>query len=88
MHLEFLGDTGWDPRSRGKLAVHPDRRGGAFSKHFDKAVGADKLMRNDFHKVQVPSFVCWARGRTLIACEMDIAYESLTQHIAASPKLL
>ena len=64
------------------LALPPTRTGGAFSEQFDRVIGLDSLMKQDWYRLQVPGHCKHEACRTSFSLAVKPAYEAIAQELA------
>ena len=64
------------------LAMSPKRSGGAWSGHFDRAVGIDDALLQDTYLVSVPGHDKATLGRTIIPYTGSLVYHKLADEVA------
>lgn len=70
------------------LAVSPKRTGGAFSTHFDRVLGLDATLRQNWYMVDIPGHCKHDFSRTIKQVAVRPAHESLAEEVAGAPVLL
>ena len=63
------------------LALEPTRTGGAFSAHFDRVVGLDSLLKQDWYQVQIPCHSRHSAARTSFSLAVKPAFESVADEL-------
>jgi hypothetical protein len=70
-----------------ELSLAPSRTGGAFSSHFDKVLGLDVAMKDEWYTIAVPSHCKYDASRTLCPLTVKPAYESIAEEIEQTPDM-
>ena len=64
------------------LALPPTRTGGAFSHHFDRILGLDVLMKEDWYRLEIPAHCKHEASRTTFPLAVKPAFESLSEELS------
>jgi hypothetical protein len=70
------------------LAMSPGRTGGVYSAHFDKVIGLDEKMKQDWYKLKIPAHCRYDASRMVKDVASSPAHESIADELAESPGIL
>jgi hypothetical protein len=62
-----------------ELGVPPSRTGGAFSLHFDKVLGLDVAMKDEWYTIGVPTYCKYDASRTVRPLTVKPVYEAIAE---------
>jgi len=71
-----------------KLAFPPNRTGGHYSAHFDKVVGLDEALKQDWYKINLPGHSKHDVSRTVMEVAAAPAHEVLAKEVSETPGMM
>jgi hypothetical protein len=83
--LSFWAQRGGLAISGSKLALNPNRTGGAFSEHFDHVVGVSTHLSSEFYKLAIPGHERCTLGRTTVDHSAVLGHQAIAEEIANIP---